>query len=341
MSYTFKNTEINNEKASVFETKSLLYLIGKSTDKKDIEYITFDCFNDVSGIDKKGLNVWDIQSKNEGNLNPKKIGQYFFTLFDNSISKLNFKEFIFFTRQLKDDFKIDKSKKSYGFDNFETKTQERIKNGLVEEVKRVKKSKTGDFATEIETFLENVLIIEDDTTEHEYLKLFTKFKDKSLKSDSFYSAVFKELRDIQSSKKNSFIENQTITNIIDVINFNRHLKTLDIETLLICRIIGVEVFKYKGIPLDFFDYVKNLDREEREDLIQECNSNLSRCLFNKSSNREFWRICEIIIHHLNTNFTTDVEKIYNVNFSTYIPKYSYLKDMSIKYLITLTLQGFK
>ncbi|KQT17096.1 hypothetical protein ASG31_12155 [Chryseobacterium sp. Leaf404] len=120
---------MNNEKASVFETKSLLYLIGKSSSKNEIEYITFDCFNDVSGIDNKGQNIWDIQSKNEGNLNPKKIGQYFFTLFDNSLSKLNFKEFIFFTRQLKDDYKIARSSKIYKFDNFETKTKERVKKG--------------------------------------------------------------------------------------------------------------------------------------------------------------------------------------------------------------------
>ena len=47
MSYIFKNTEINNEKASVFETKSLLYLIGKRNDSKEIEYVTFDCFNGI------------------------------------------------------------------------------------------------------------------------------------------------------------------------------------------------------------------------------------------------------------------------------------------------------
>ena len=35
MNYTFKNTEINNKKASDFETKSLLYLISN---KKEIEY---------------------------------------------------------------------------------------------------------------------------------------------------------------------------------------------------------------------------------------------------------------------------------------------------------------
>ncbi|MDQ1162541.1 hypothetical protein QE422_002909 [Chryseobacterium sp. SORGH_AS 447] len=340
MTYTFKNTEINNEKASVFETKSLLYLIGKSDSKNDIEYITFDCFNDVSGIDKHGKNIWDIQSKNEGNLNPKKIGQYFFTLFDNSISKLNFKEFIFFTRQLKDEYKIDKLIRAYSFNNFEIKTKQRIKNGLSKEIERVK-GKVINYDNEIDSFLENVLIVEDDRTEQEYLKLITKFKNKSLKTDNFYSTVFKELRDLQSSKKNSLIENQMISNILDVINFNRHLKILEIDTFLICRIIGVEIFKYKSIPLDFFDYVKDLSRDDREDLIQECNSNLSRCLFNKTSNKEFWKICEKIINYLDKNFTNSTEDIYKAHFNSYIPKYNYLKEMTIKYIIALIIEGFK
>ena len=65
MTYTFKNTEINNEKANDFETKSLLYLIGKRKDSKKVEYVTFDCFNDINGINKKLDEIWDIQSKNE------------------------------------------------------------------------------------------------------------------------------------------------------------------------------------------------------------------------------------------------------------------------------------
>ncbi|AYZ12740.1 hypothetical protein EGY05_12775 [Chryseobacterium arthrosphaerae] len=340
MSYTFKNTEINNEKASIFETKSLLYLIGKSESKKEIEYITFDCFNDVSGIDKKGSNIWDIQSKNEGNLNPKKIGQYFFTLFDNSISKLNFKEYIFFCRKLKDEYKIDKSKRSFGFSNFETKTGTRIKNGLTEEVLRVK-GNTIDYTTKIDTFLDSVLIVEDDTTEQEYLKLITKFKNKSLKTDEFYLNAFKELRDIQSSKKNSLIENQTITNILDVINFNRHLKILEIDTFLICRIVGVEIFNHKSIPFYFSIYTNSLPIEDVRDLIQDCNSNLSRCLFNKTSNKEFWIICETIINSLESNYETDIENIFDSNFTNYVPKYNYLNNITIKYLTSLIIEGFK
>ena len=109
MAYTFKNTEINNEKASTFETKSLLYLIGKRSDSKEIEYVVFDCFNDVSGINKKFNEIWDIQSKGEKSLNPKKIGSYFYTLFDNYISTFSFKEFIFFSPILNQSYKIDNS----------------------------------------------------------------------------------------------------------------------------------------------------------------------------------------------------------------------------------------
>ncbi len=138
MAYIFKNTELNNEKASVFETKSLLYLIGKRIDSKEIEYITFDCFNDLSGINKRHNKIWDIQSKNEANLFPKKIGTYFFTLFDNFISTFSFKEFIFFCPILKEEYKIDTTLRSFKFINFKESTKSRIKIGLIEEVSRVK-----------------------------------------------------------------------------------------------------------------------------------------------------------------------------------------------------------
>ena len=340
MSYTFKNTEINNEKASVFETKSLLYLIGKSVDKKHIEYITFDCFNDVSGIDKAFKNIWDIQSKNDANLNPKKIGKYLFTLFDNHISAFNFKEFIFFCPKLKDDYKVDVGLISYNLSNITTDTSNRIKIGLEEEVKRVKGG-TVDYSVKISSFLSQVIFVEDNYKEHEYLKFITKFKNKKLKTDDFYLTVFKELRDIQSSKKNSYIENESIKEIIDVINFRRHLRILDIDTLLICRIIGCEIFQYNSIPLHFFEIVKKLDKEDVKDILLNCNSNLSRCFFNKVSTREFWRICESIIQYLETSYTSDINIIYTSIFSSYAPKYKYLDELTIKYLIALTIEGLE
>lgn len=338
MNYTFKNTEINNKKATDFETKSLLYLIGRRKDSKEIEYIAFDCFNDVSGINKKSDKIWDIQSKNEKSLNPKKIGKYFFTLFDNYISSFDFKEFIFFCPILKTEYKIDEKLNTYGIENIVDKTLSRIKNGLNEEIIRVK-GKAKNYSSEQLEFFKKVIIVEDTELDNEYIKTVTKFKKKEIKTDAFYKSVFQDLRDIQSSKKNSYIENSIITKIKDVLKFNRHLATKDVEILVISRIIGCEVFEYKSIPVNFYPLINGFDIEDVKDIVQECNSNLSRAFFNKNSNREFWKICEIIIDFMESNSTTKVDEIFNTLFDTYKFRISYLNPITIKYLIAITIEG--
>lgn len=338
MNYTFKNTEINNKKATDFETKSLLYLIGKRKDSKEVEYIAFDCFNDVSGINKKSDKIWDIQSKNEKNLNPKKIGKYFFTLFDNFTSSFDFKEFIFFCPVLKTEYKIDAKLNTYGIENIADKTLTRIKNGLNLEVIRVKGTSI-NYDKKQEDFLKKVIIVEDTEFDNEYIKTVTKFKKTEIKTDAFYQSVFQDLRDIQSSKKNSYIENEIITNIKDVLKFNRHLFSKDVETLIISRIIGCEVFEYKSIPFYFYPLINALDVEDVKDTVQECNSNLSRAFFNKNSNREFWKICEVIIEFIESNNITDVEQIFKTIFNNYKPRISYLTPITIKYLIAITIEG--
>ncbi|WP_264509719.1 hypothetical protein [Flavobacterium sp. N1719] len=341
MTYIFKNTEINNEKASVFETKSLLYLIGKRNDSKEIEYVTFDCFNDVSGINKRHNKIWDIQSKNEATLSPKKIGTYFFTLFDNFLSTFSFKEFIFFCPILKEKYKIDSKLRNFKFTNFEEKTQTRIIAGLTEEVIRVKNDSI-DYSTKIKEFLKIITIVEDENTENEYIKAVTKFKKTEIKSDEFYKSVFVELRNIQSSKKNSYIENKTISEIREVLSFRRHLSVKDIELLIVSRIIGVEIFKnIFYYPIYFSIFIDHLNIEDKKDILQECNSNLSRAFFNKNNNKVFWKICEEIITYFSINKNKDVESVYNSVLSTYTPKVSYLNETTLKYLISIILEGLE
>ena len=62
--YTFKNTEINNKKASDFETKSMLYLLGMRSDSKEIDLIAVDCFNDVTGLNTRILIIIRIDLVN-------------------------------------------------------------------------------------------------------------------------------------------------------------------------------------------------------------------------------------------------------------------------------------
>lgn len=48
--YKFKTTEQTNDKATEFETKSLLYLLTKIKGCSGISLFIIDCFNDVTGM---------------------------------------------------------------------------------------------------------------------------------------------------------------------------------------------------------------------------------------------------------------------------------------------------
>ncbi len=209
---------------------------------------------------------------------------------------------------------------------------------MKEEVLRVKGNSI-DYSQQIEEFTKKVFIVEDNNTENEYIKSVTKFKKTNIKSDDFYNSVFTDLRNIQTTKKNSYIENETISEIRDVLNFNRHLTTTDVETLIISRIIGIEIFNYYSIPIYFFHLIKDYNTEDVKDIIQECNSNLSRAFFNKNSNQIFWNICEKIITFLNKNDSKDVNYIFDQAFSKYTFRILYLKDLTIKYLISIIIEG--
>lgn len=50
--YQFTTTERNNEKASEYETKAMLYLFGCRQDSRDMDVFIIDCFNDVSGANR-------------------------------------------------------------------------------------------------------------------------------------------------------------------------------------------------------------------------------------------------------------------------------------------------
>lgn len=71
--YQFTTTERNNEKASEYETKVMLYLFGCRQDSRDMDVFIIDCFNDVSGANRDVNRLWDVQSKGVKSLNPKKI----------------------------------------------------------------------------------------------------------------------------------------------------------------------------------------------------------------------------------------------------------------------------
>lgn len=338
--YTFTNTEITNKKATEFETKSLLYLIGMRKDSDEIDLLAVDCFNDVTGLNPDFSKLWDVQSKNHKSLPPSKIGDSLFTLYDNFISSIDFCEYVLFVPKLKRDYLVDCSQNNYLFSNIVPKTQKLITKALIKKIKKTYKSDDAPFLKE---FLSKVLIVEDNKKISTYIKQLVKFKNKRIVDEDFYVEIFNELRNIQSGLKNSYIEGEKINTAAEVLKFNRHISKNDIQTFLINRFVGTDVFSFPGIPVDFLPVVSNLggDKEEVEDLLQECNANLSRAFFDKAASRPFWHTIEEILTLVSKYPSNDVFYIFEHLSKKIKDRAIYLTDETVIYLISLIKTGLK
>ncbi|MGK0256428.1 MAG: hypothetical protein ACI81I_001045 [Arcobacteraceae bacterium] len=338
--YTFKNTEINNKKASEFETKSLLYLFGMRKDSNEIEYVTVDCFNDVTGSNNDFTKLWDIQSKNHISLPPSKIGESLFTLYDNFISKINFTEYILFIPKLERNYLIDSTLNIYNYKNINEKTRKGIEKKLKSEIARVKDD-IFDPPALFYDFLKQITFVEDNKQIITYIKEISNFKNKRIYPKEFYENIFKEIRDKQTGLKNSYIENKIIFHPKDVLSFERHITKQEINTLIINRLIGVDIFSNNGIPVAYLSVINSItnDTEDVNDLIQDCNENLSRAFFNKNDSRNFWIISEFIILTIKKDPKVTIYIVYDMLIDSIKIKSTYLTKNTILYMISLVIEG--
>ncbi|WP_028114757.1 hypothetical protein [Ferrimonas kyonanensis] len=337
--YIFENTEINNKKASDFETKSMLYLLGMREDSAEVDIITVDCFNDVTAANESFSKMWDVQSKNHKSLYPRKIGESLITLYDNYVSIFNFFDYILFVPKLTRTYLNDESLHVYGYENIADSTAQLIEQSLAKKI--CKKHGTVDEKV-LGKFLSTVTFVEDTHRNSTYIKNLSRFKNKSALPEKLYSSIFDELRDIQSALKNTTIEGSLIHSPAEVLKFERHLRTRDIYTLLISRLMGAELFSSRGIPTALFSYVSGKfdNGEDIADFLQECESNLSRAFFDKNSDNQFWKVCEFIIDNLKVDCKVSAENLYGkLVFNVKVTSH-YLNQDAIMYLIALAKDGF-
>lgn len=334
--YIFKNTEINNKKASDFETKSLLYLLGMRSDSEEIEIITVDCFNDVTGSNTDFSKLWDVQSKNHNSLPPSKIGESLSTLYDNYISTISFYEYILFIPKLNRDYLVDPSLNIYSYENINEKQKKGIERKLKEKINGDKSGATPPLFID---FLSKICFVEDNKRLSTYIKKISRFKNKKSIPEEIYDRIFLEIRNAQSALKNSCIENEKINTPSEVLKFNRHITKTEINTLLISRLVGIDVFSFPGIPVSFFDVLVGKDEEERKDLLQECNENLSRAFFDKNGCREFWKVTETLIKILKEKPGYSIFDVYSSLTSGVKVKTEYLTKETLLYMISLVKTG--
>lgn len=178
--YKFKTSEQNNDKATEFETKSLLYLLTKIKGHRGISLFIIDCFNDVTGVSEDYSDSWDIQSKNVASLTPRTVGKALYTLFANYVSDISFGHFILYLPQLKESYVENTSVEIFDISNFKKTKVSHVKEGLIAEIKRRNDPdiNTPAIISEVDQFLFDVIfrflykgiIIKHNKTEPTYTK---------------------------------------------------------------------------------------------------------------------------------------------------------------------------
>lgn len=337
--YTFKNTEQNNEKACDYETKSLLYLLCMRKDSKDINLLIVDCFNDITGgNDNKLSRLWDVQSKGVRDLRPKTIGKALATLYKNYLSKVSFEHYVLLMPKLIERWLIEEDLQTFNIENMKPKYITKVKEGLCEEHLRRTSEKTISFV-DLNAFVYEVLFVIALDNKEEYTKNIIDFKNKDIKSKRFYEELFDEIRGRQSTLKNNCIEGIKIKSVEEVLELKRTIKREELEVLTINRLVGVDVFNKRSIPIEFLDELEGLDKEDKKDVIQKCNEDLSLTLFNKNGKKQFWMLIECIVQLVKENTELSSRIIYEKVPLSLIKGVSTLDEISCIYFISVIQEG--
>jgi len=339
--YTIKNTETNNEKASDYETFSLLYLLGIRRDNEDIDIVLIDCFNDVTGADENVSQLWDVQSKGYKKNTPLKIGENLVTLYANFLSDFPFSHLILFFETVNSIHVTDDKKQVFKLQNFTNNSKKKIFQGLEKEVERRRKSALFESSTKLkmDEFLDKVDFVICTKDKVSNVKNLIKFENLERHADELFLDMFKEIRDMQSSLKNINAENQRLTTPRDVLLLKKYISRNQIITLVINRLVGIKLFNNLSVPINFSSYINSKSTEEIKDMVQDCNSSLCRTFFDKNNKVHVWRLLEFTIKQIVGNASRNVEGLFILIPEGLRKKVKTLDDTSMKFFIARVKDG--
>ncbi|MCY9140505.1 hypothetical protein [Peribacillus frigoritolerans] len=342
MPYTIKSSEKLRPSGAEYETKALLYLMNFRDDSPDVYYYVVDFFNDLTGMNRTGRKMWDIQSKGAKTSSPKALGKELVTLFKNYKSDFAFECFVLFVGGISPTVRIDQTKNIFDIKNIKPGAIKKMKEGLIEECNN--KSYIGNTIIsdkELEEFLSLIQFVVDDKKPHEYVKSIIKTHTKLIPNEQILNAIFNEIRDKQASKKNSsVVENIIIETSHEALNYSRHLTAGEIRLLTISRIINRNLFE-KGPPLPFYFILNSVPDERKKDVILESQLALSRALFNKNNANNFWGLFENDYSTIVQNPPDNVNMLYDKLDHDIVEQCYEFDVISLKYFISLIKDGIE
>lgn len=341
MPYIVKSSEKTRKSGADGETKALLYLMNFRDDSDEIHYFVVDFFNDLTGMDRFTTKLWDVQSKSAKNNSPKAIGKELVTLFKNYMSEIEFTYYILFFGGVTNSFRINNVLNKFDIGNITQAAKDKLILGLKEEALSKEYINNADITDEnIDSFLKKVLFVIDDKKPSEYVKAIIKNHPNIVPEEKLLNAIFNEIREEQSGKKNSNVEGIIIQTTDEVLNYCRHLTNSEIRLLTLQRIINRNPVE-KGIPRSFISIYNTWAPEKQIEMVDNCKQSLCRALFNKNSANAFWTLFENIYTIITQNPLFDVQKIY-LNISNDIKNATPDFDaLSLKYFISVIKDGIQ
>jgi len=339
--YEIRNTERNNQTASEYETKALLHVLVTDKANDDLALFFVDCFNDVTGASNTCDTLWDVQSKGVKSLRPRTIGEALITLLLNYQSELTFCQSLLFIPKLNDGYLINEDVYQFDINNFNNERRNVLKQGLVDEYLRRKQLEKLPLSVEakIDEFLLEVLFVVALPEGGDYVRDIVEFRDKELKSPDLYREIFKEIRDKQTVLKNINIEGARCEHASEILEYEKHIKKDDISILVVSRLIGIDLFDHRRIPIGYINELRGLDEDEHRDVLQHNNACLAKALFNKNNKQAFWRLLERIIVHVKGNPEASSREVFDRLPRHFITQVDPIDETSTVFFISLIKEG--
>lgn len=338
MVYIVRSSERLQPSANDNETKALLYLMSYREDSDEIFFFVVDFLNDLTGMNKRANKLWDLQSKGAKKSSPKAIGAELVTLYKNYISDFKFSHYILFLGGVTSTLRKNDKINSFGIENIKESAISNIKIGLKEECEKkeyIDISKATD--ENISAFLEEVHFVIDSESKSDYVKKIIKLNPSIIPEEDVLIAIFNEIRTAQSSKKSSFVvEGKKLKAPDEVINYGRHLTSSEIRMMVLNRIINQKVLT-SNVTISFIDIYNKFPEESRKDMLERCQHDLARALFNVNQQEEFWMLFEDIYNNIVNNPKSTIEEIYR-NLNEEMLDFD---AISLKYFIAIIKDGME
>ncbi|CQR73275.1 hypothetical protein SOV_50570 [Sporomusa ovata DSM 2662] len=318
MSYTIQSTEKTKSKGSEFETKALLYLMSFRYSSK----------------------AWDLQSKAAKKNHQTAIGKELVTLFKNYSSNFHFDFYILFLGGVADSVRVDNNKNIFDISDITLNSQTKIQNALIKECKSKTYIENSKVTREnIEDFLNKVIFVIDDKEKSEYIKSIVKVNPRIIPPKTVLDQIFNQIRDVQSSKKNNgSVEGITINAKEEFIYYNRHLTTQEIRMMVLSRIVNNNLMQ-KGITPSFIPIYCKLPDTEQKDILEDCQLNIAKTLFDKNNTENFWDLFNNIYEVVTSNESLSIDTAYKLLNMDILHKLNYLDMLSVKYFMALIKDG--